>query len=71
MLDDLRQTEDDFSEFDDEGGDEDDAEVRQATAKRGFLGLTAAERMVLSIMVFLLVTVFGMLILVATGRVAL
>jgi len=69
MLDDLRQTEDDFNEFDDEGSDE--VEVRQTVNRRGFLGMTAAERMVLSIMVFLLVTVFGVLVLLATGRIAL
>jgi len=69
MLDDLRQTEDDFNEFDDEGSDE--VEVRQTVNRRGFLGMTAAERMLLSIMVFLLVTVFGVLVLLATGRIAL
>ncbi len=36
MLDDLRQTEDDFNEFDDEASDE--AEVRQTVTKRGFFG---------------------------------
>lgn len=70
MLDDLRQTDDDFNEFDDDAGD-DEKEVRQSVTKRGFLGMTAAERMVLSIMVFLLVTVFGVLVLLATGRIVL
>lgn len=69
MLDDLRQTDDDFNEFEDDSNDE--AEVRQTVTKRGFLGMTAAERMILSIMVFLLVTVFGVLVLLATGRIAL
>lgn len=69
MLDDLRQTDDDFNEFDDDSGE--DGEVRPTVTKRGFLGMTAAERMILSIMVFLLVTVLGVLVLLATGRIAL
>lgn len=70
MLDDLRRTDDDdFNEFDEDTSDE--AEVRPTMTKRGFLGMTAAERMILSIMVFLLVTVLGVLMLLATGRIAL
>ncbi len=69
MLDDLRQTDDDFNEFDEDSGDE--AEMRPTVTRRGFLGMTAAERMILSIMVFLLVTVLGVLVLLATGRIAL
>jgi hypothetical protein len=68
MLDDLRHTDDELDDF---GGDiEDEVEVRPTVTARGFLGMTAAERMVLSIMVFLAVAVFGVLVLIATGRIA-
>jgi hypothetical protein len=70
MLDDLRRStlDDDHDEIDD-GPDftirTDDDEV----SKRLFLGMTAVERMFLSIFLFLNVLVLGLAFLVVTGRV--
>ncbi len=56
--------EDDF-DFDDDSGFGFDAPV--ADAKR-FLGMTAVERMFLSIFLFLNVVVISLALLIATGR---
>ncbi len=69
MLDELRNTGDDFEDF----GEEDATAYRETDADSGsgtFLGMTAAERMILSILLFILVTVGGVLLLLATGRIA-
>jgi hypothetical protein len=70
MLDDLRRsTEDDFS-FDD---DEEDAEllIEEEAERRDqlFLGMTAVERMMLSIFFFMNVTILTLAFLLATRRI--
>ena len=73
MLDDLRKTSGD-DELDDFGFDDDDSfEQEVVTSGRSgrLFGLRPVERMVLSIMFFLLTLVFGILVLIATGRIAL
>lgn len=73
MLDDLRKTSGD-DELDDFGFDDDDSFEQEVvtTSRSGKLfGLRPVERMVLSIMFFLLTLVFGILVLIATGRIAL
>ena len=71
MLDDLRRTDDadEFEELDEEDlftPREDDDEV----SKRLFLGMTAVERMFLSMFLFMNVVVLGLAFLVVTGRIA-
>jgi hypothetical protein len=73
MLDDLRKTSAD-DERDDFGFDDDDGFDNEVvtTGRSGRLfGLRPVERMVLSIMFFMLTLVFGILVLIATGRIAL
>jgi hypothetical protein len=77
MLDDLRRRDDDFED------EEDDINLNQnddlfaptsgdeEVSDRLFLGMTAVERMFLSIIFFLLVMVLGLAFLVATGRIVL
>ena len=71
MLDDLRRstTADDF-EFEEEDDStfvvEDD---REEKVQKLFLGMTAVERMFLSIFLFLNVCVLGLAFLLATGRI--
>jgi len=71
MLDDLRRP-NDADDFDDQEEEdtftfvEDDDEV----SKRLFLGMTAVERMFLSIFLFMNVVVLGLAFLVVTGRMA-
>lgn len=76
MLDDLRNTGDDKFEDDFNFGDDadDDAgfdEPLESNEGGKFFGLRPVERMVLSIMLFLVVLVFGILVLIATGRIVL
>lgn len=72
MLDDLRRNDfaDDFDEIEEDSEfdriREDDEEVSQ----RLFLGMTAVERMFLSIFLFMNVVVFGLAFLFVTGRIA-
>ncbi len=68
MLDDLRRNyddDDDDIEVDNFRLEEDDEDL----ARRRFLGMTAVERMFLSIFFFLNVVVLGLAFLVVTGRV--
>ncbi|HEX2908119.1 MAG TPA: hypothetical protein VHO69_14715 [Phototrophicaceae bacterium] len=69
MLDDLRRSTNegdiDFEEEDDTFAVED---ARRQTDKR-FLGMTAVERMFLSIFLFLNVCVLSLALLLATGRI--
>jgi hypothetical protein len=68
MLDDLRKnTTDGFDDDDDGIVEVEDADLSGGT----FLGMTAVERMLLSILLFLLVSAVGALILLAGGRIAL
>ena len=69
MLDDLRRS---FDEDDDEDLDLDTftvVEDDEDLARRRFLGMTAVERMFLSIFFFLNVLVLGLAFLVVTGRI--
>jgi hypothetical protein len=71
MLDDLRRsTNDDTFDFDDDDNVivlEEDTEEK---VQRLFLGMTAVERMFLSIFFFMNVCVLGLAILLATKRIA-
>lgn len=72
MLDDLRRR-DDFEDEDDLALHKNDdlftvRPEEDEVATRLFLGMTAVERMFLSVIFFLLVLVFGLALLVATGR---
>jgi hypothetical protein len=68
MLDDLRQStqQSDFDDFDDDGGLDLD---REASESRLILGMTAAERMILSIFLFMNVSVLMIAFLLATKRI--
>jgi hypothetical protein len=68
MLDDLRKSTDSgYDEFDIED-DEAFAFVEDSRPERNFLGMTAVERMFLSIFFFMNVLVIGLALLIATGR---
>lgn len=68
MLDDLRKSTDSgYDEFDLED-DEAFAFVEDSRPERNFLGMTAVERMFLSIFFFMNVLVIGLALLIATGR---
>lgn len=72
MLDDLRKDAlaNDFEDFE----EEDDTLLREAdsaASSRRFLGMTAVERMFLSVFFFMNVVVFGLAILIATKRIVL
>lgn len=69
MLDDLRKS---ASEFDFEDEDEDTfvvSEEQEQKVDKLFLGMTAVERMFLSIFLFMNVCILGLAFLVATGRI--
>lgn len=70
MLDELRRStgDDDNFEFDFDSDNviREDGEQR---AQRLFLGMTAVERMFISIFLFMNVTVLGLAFLLATGRI--
>ena len=73
MFDDLRSTmnedDDDLTLFDDDEDEwETTAAVEQEEQEKLFLGMTAVERMFLSIFLFMNVAVFGVALLLATGR---
>ncbi|MBC8100651.1 MAG: hypothetical protein H7Y11_14520 [Armatimonadetes bacterium] len=75
MLDDLRKSASD--DFDDNGGfsgDEDfdyDGDPDSGGRSERFLGMTAVERMFISIFLFLNVCVIGIALLLVTGRIQL
>ena len=72
MLDDLRKDalEHDFEDFDDSEPDV-VVEVEATSTERRFLGMTAVERMFLSIFFFMNVVVLGLALLIATQRIVL
>ncbi|MBZ0288781.1 MAG: hypothetical protein K8I30_14280 [Anaerolineae bacterium] len=72
MLDDLRRNDsmDDFDESVEED-DEFGIDNTEEETTRRFLGMTAVERMFLSIFFFMNVVVLGLAFLVATGRIVL
>jgi hypothetical protein len=65
MVDDLRRS---ASDDLDEAFEESDARSKKRR-KGGLLGMSAFERMILSILLFMLVTVMGVLVLIATNRI--
>ena len=70
MLDDLRRP-NDMDDFEDQEEDEDlftFAEDDEQVSQRLFLGMTAVERMFLSIFLFMNVVVLGLAFLIVTGR---
>jgi hypothetical protein len=71
MLDDLRRSaSDDFEDnFESETFDF-EAEIDRARSRR-FLGMTAVERMFISIFLFLNVCILGLALLLVTGRIQL
>lgn len=59
----------DLGEFEEEDEDYADETVKPARRKKAaFLGLTAQQRFILAAMLFVLVSVFSVLILLVTGR---
>lgn len=72
MLDDLRKSaSDDFDDEQEQDLQADAEDIMMDSPGGGrFLGLTAVERMLMSILLFVLVTVIGVLLLLATGRIA-
>jgi hypothetical protein len=71
MLDDLRRDDGDFS--DDLGDDNNEFVAEEQAAAKGdtkFLGMSAAERMLVSMFIFLCVLIAGLIALVYTGRIA-
>lgn len=73
MLDDLRKSTLENDDFDDADEQLDDVFVpeEKAAAPRRFLGMTAVERMFLSIFFFMNVLVLGLALLIATQRIVL
>jgi hypothetical protein len=70
MLDDLRRSATDEDDgFESEAFDF-EAEIDRARSKR-FLGMTAVERMFISIFLFLNVCILGLALLLVTGRIVL
>ncbi|MBZ0282115.1 MAG: hypothetical protein K8L97_15350 [Anaerolineae bacterium] len=70
MLDELRRSTGDDDNFDfDFDADNVIREDGEERAQRLFLGMTAVERMFISIFLFMNVTVLGLAFLLATGRI--
>lgn len=66
MVDDLRRSaSDDLDDVFEEGN----SKSKKARKSGGFLGMSAFERMILSILLFMLITVMGVLLLVVSGRI--
>ncbi|MGQ9888982.1 MAG: hypothetical protein ACUVSX_10905 [Aggregatilineales bacterium] len=72
MLDDLRRASADDDDFEDSEENDPFAEEEAAVVQpeRYFLGMTAVERMFLSIFLFMTTFVLGLAFLVATNRIA-
>ncbi len=68
-MDDLRRSLDEDDEFFDEGLDEIPDQEESAAEDVLILGLTAPQRMILSIFLFLDVAVLGCMCLIALGRI--
>ena len=67
MVDDLRRSaSDDLDEVFDEG-----TKSKKRRKSGGLMGMSAFERMILSILLFMLVAVMGVLLLVVSGRILL
>lgn len=73
MLDDLRRDalEQDFDDFEDEEDEDAVSAISSGDDDARFLGMTAVERMFLSIFFFMNVLVLGLAMLVATQRIVL
>ena len=70
MLDDFLRADEEITTFLDELGDEGDLFELPSDSKYGFLGMTAGQRLAISLMLFLLVLVTGAFFLVLTGSIA-
>jgi hypothetical protein len=71
MLDDLRrstQEDDDSFDFDFEENESASGDAAEEKVQALFLGMTAVERMFISIFLFMNVTILGIAFLLATGR---
>lgn len=66
MFDDLRRS---ATEDLDDAFQESDAKSRKGKRRSGLRGMTAFERMILSILLFMLVTVLGVLVLILTNKI--
>lgn len=69
MVDDLRRSA--ASDLDEMLDDAERAGKKRRRKSKGFLGMSAFERMIISILFFMLVTVLGVLVLIVTGRIVL
>lgn len=69
MLDDLRNST--LSNANDRSEESYGNEIADIKARRQFLGLSAAERMMLSIFLFMTITVLMVALLIASGRIVL
>ncbi len=70
MLDDFLRDDEEITTFLDELGDEGDLFELPSDSEYGFLGMTAGQRLAISLMLFLLVLIIGAFFLVLTGSVA-
>lgn len=69
MLDDLREQANSATFFEEE--EEPAEEAKRAPARRKFLGMTPAQRLVLALMLLMMTCIFGALFLVVSGKVML
>jgi hypothetical protein len=70
MLDDLRNTASNSSFLEDELiPSEEEIRARRNKPKKNFLGMTAPQRFLLSFMLLLMTSVFGLLVLLISGRI--
>lgn len=70
MLDDFLKDDEGVATFLDELEDEGDLFEMSSNSNYGFLGMTAGQRLAISLMLFLLVLIAGAFFLVLTGSVA-
>lgn len=66
MVDDLRRS---ASDDLDDAFEEGNSRSKKRRKSGGFLGMSAFERMILSMLLFMLIAVMGVLLLVVSGRV--
>lgn len=74
MFDNLRDSEDDRQAFQDAIGLASTPDIEQETARnpssRGLLGMSAAQRLIIALLVLLAVIVIGTMCLLVTGRIS-
>lgn len=72
MLEDLRNSSSFIEEEEPQGGQEQEAVLQQRSRQRRketFLGMTAQQRFILSLMIFFMVCVLGVFALIASGSI--